>query len=430
LKKGGNQPPFFIHCKSSRSGGFGALKKISGRCWFDFLHQIHLLLEEQFRTEWRFLSLFSGKKIGILVFLFFAGFSANPASGRAGRDVKIRVKILELAGPVAISGKNLTIAYGRGRAKRLGADSLLLEPEGSKVRIRDKVFPAPVKISASANLAVRGRQYRGDFLVAENNGLILVNEVLLEDYLYGVINNEISSSWPVDAVKAQAVLARTYAVLRKEQRKGEAYDLDSTVKDQVYLGMASEDEAARKAVDETRGIILTFRGEPVEALYHSSCGGRTESPHYVWGGEDKPYQRSVSCGFCEEAPHYFWRHPADGNLSGAELARVLGLNAGIRAVRVLERSPSGRVIRVQFRTDQGEVFFSGQELRKKLGFDQLRSTAFEIKLEDKGLVFFGSGSGHGVGMCQWGARGMAEQGYHYEEILLHYFPGTRVSRIH
>ncbi len=373
--------------------------------------------------------MFSAKKIGALVFIFFAGFSANPVWGRSGRDVKIRVKLIELKGPVMISGKDLVIAQGRERPKNLRTDSLLLEPEGTRVRVGDRVFSPPMKISASANLAAKGRPYRGDFLVARNDGLVLVNEVLLEEYLYGVINSEMSSSWPVDALKAQAVLARTYAVLRERQRKDEAYDLDSTVKDQVYLGVASEDKAACNAVDETRGIILTFRGQPVEALYHSSCGGRTESPHYVWGGEDKPYQRSVSCGFCEEATHYFWRFPAEGNLSRAELARLMGLNGGIQAVRVSERSPSGRVMKVRFRTDHGDVFFSGQELRKKLGFDQLHSSAFEVKVVDHGFVFFGSGSGHGVGMCQWGAKGMAEQGYHYEEILLHYFPGTRLSRI-
>jgi stage II sporulation protein D len=148
----------------------------------------------------------------------------------------------------------------------------------------------------------------------------------------------------------------------------------------------------------------------------------------VWGGEDKPYHKSSNCGFCEDAPYYFWRYPESGVLSAREIAGSFGID-GIKSLRVVERSPSGRVMKVRFKTGKGDVFISGSEMRKRLGANKLRSTAFEIKLMDGGLVFFGSGSGHGTGMCQWGARGMAEQGYLYEEILLHYFPGARLSRI-
>jgi stage II sporulation protein D len=383
----------------------------------------------------RVAGLFRVKYIILGLLILFMGPAGGLSMGRSKKDITLRVKILDIKSAVMITGKGMKIEPAKGKSRRLKADSVTVEPFEGKIRIGGEDHVPPVRISSSGKLSVRGREYRGDFLVIQDEGLVLVNEVPLEQYLYGVINNEISSTWPKEALKAQAVLARTYALLRKEQRKDHAYHLDCTTRDQVYTGVASEDEAVRNAVDQTRGMILVYHGKPAEAFYHSSCGGRTETPHYVWGGQDKKYHQSVNCTFCEEAPHYFWRYPEDGQVSGKELARLLGQKGVINSVRILERSPSGRVLKVRFRTkgpgnSKGEeLIISGRDLRKRIGQERIRSTAFEIKLVDRGIVFFGSGAGHGVGMCQWGAKGMAEKGYHYQEILMHYFPGTKISKI-
>ena len=283
--------------------------------------------------------------------------------------------------------------------------------------------------SENGLLEVEGRPYRGSIRITGGPEPLLINVVGLDDYLAGVINNEISSAWPVEAVKAQAILARTYTVYRMGQRQNLAYDVEATVRDQVYQGVASEDDAARSAVAETRGLILTYGGEPIEALYHSACGGRTESPEWVWGGTAKPYQQSVACGYCEEAPNYFWRYPASGAADPAELGKKLGLSEPVLELKILTKTPSGRAAQLRVAGRHSAKVMSGREFREALGGEAVRSTLFDVQSEPAGFWVMGSGSGHGVGMCQWGARGMAAAGKRSEEILQHYFPGTEIQKL-
>jgi stage II sporulation protein D len=258
---------------------------------------------------------------------------------------------------------------------------------------------------------------------------LILNLVDVESYTAGVINHEIDARWPEAAVDAQAIMIRTYALKRREERAKQPYDLDRTVSDQVYGGVAAEDEPSWAAVKRTRGLVLTYQGGLVSAFYHACCGGRTETPSAVWGGHDEPYQQSVACKYCQNAPRYFWRVPLAGAISGRDLAALLGLSGEVREVQVPERTPSGRAAKVEVLTELRRMIVSGAEFREWMGLERLFSAAFQVDREDDGFVFMGSGAGHGVGLCQWGAKGMAAAGFNSKSILYYYFPGTKVANV-
>ena len=283
--------------------------------------------------------------------------------------------------------------------------------------------------SKEPGIKVNGKRYRGTIeIVRDKSSLLLINELNLEDYLVGLINQEISSRWPMEAVKAQAVVARTYALYQKKNRKYPTYDLESTVTSQVYSGIESEDELARQAVKETEGQAAYYNGEMIQALYHSSCGGNTEAALEVWGKEI-PYLKSIKDPHCTEAPNYFWQYKIDLNGLRDRLRRFNSGIGKIESVSILKRSSSGRVTRISIRHSKGSFVIEGKDFREALGFENLRSTDFTLKIKGDSVSLAGSGGGHGVGMCQWGAKGMAEEGKSYIDILKWYYPGVTIKRM-
>ena len=283
--------------------------------------------------------------------------------------------------------------------------------------------------SKEPGIKVNGKRYRGTIeIVRDKSSLLLINELNLEDYLVGLINQEISSRWPMEAVKAQAVVARTYALYQKKNRKYPTYDLESTVTSQVYSGIESEDELARQAVKETEGEAAYYNGEMIQALYHSSCGGNTEAALEVWGKEI-PYLKSIKDPHCTEAPNYFWQYKIDLNGLRDRLRRFNSGIGKIESVSILKRSSSGRVTRISIRHSKGSFVIEGKDFREALGFENLRSTDFTLKIKGDSVSLAGSGGGHGVGMCQWGAKGMAEEGKSYIDILKWYYPGVTIKRM-
>jgi len=314
-----------------------------------------------------------------------------------------------------------------------------------------KIF---VKPQGSDSLVLIGtlrgkRRYRGSITVEqEDNYLRVINQLPLEEYLYGVIKWEISPNSPMDSLYAQAIAARTYAFKKIEEPsyQEQLHHLSATVSDQVYGGFESEDPRVQEAVDMTGGKVITYQGDLINAFYHSCCGGHTVSSRDVWGGEDFPYLRVGPDKFCEKSPHYYW----EWEIKRSELRRILfekGFPAGIiYRLRVVSRAQNlsfaegGRVTGLFWEHRGGKSPgqpMTGKEFRelinKWFGTDKLRSALFdEIKLySKKGASYFlfrGRGSGHGVGMCQWGAKGMAEQGYSFEEILQFYYPETRIEK--
>ena len=338
--------------------------------------------------------------------------------GEERGDERIRVLILSDLDTVSIEGVNtkLFLHYtGRG----------MVEVNGRKRKL-------PLRfISSKGSLSVNKRPYRGAIEVFESKeGMLVVNELSLESYLVGLINREISSRWPPEAVKAQAVIARTYALYQKEKRKGELFHLSGTFMDQVYTGMGVEDDAALRAVRDTEGEVLGYNGGLALSLYHSNAGGVTEDSSEVWQ-EGYPYLRSVESPYDMEAPVFSWNLVLDASTLGERL-RKAGYSIGEPVmISPVERSATGRVKALLIEDVHGlSIVLRGEDLRRAVGYTALKSTMFDVRSIGDVFVFEGRGSGHGVGLSQWGAKGMAERGFSYREILEHFYPGTTLVKVY
>jgi stage II sporulation protein D len=250
-------------------------------------------------------------------------------------------------------------------------------------------------------------------------------ELPLEEYVAGVVSGEMPASFPPEALKAQAVAARSYALTRKieSQAANKEHDIGAGVLAQVWTGKPGP--AARAAAEATAGEVLVWGMEPVEAYFHASCGGRTESGLAAIG-RDLPYLVSVECGRCAAAPGFRWRL----EVPARELARAAGLSGAVTAVRVQARTATGRAERVELEAGGKVASLTAVDLRQRLGFSRLPSLAFEVRPVRGAFLFEGRGQGHGAGLCQWGAAGMAREGKTYREILAHYYPGTDVVRMY
>ncbi|MBM2837406.1 MAG: putative cell division protein, SpoIID family [Deltaproteobacteria bacterium] len=332
---------------------------------------------------------------------------------------------------VSVGGEGIAITgmIGSNKVSIRSSDGIETKAGRDGIVVNGTSYSSLEIESKESGIKVNGKRYRGKIeIVKDNSSLILINELNLEDYLVGLINQEISSKWPMEAVKAQAVVARTYALYQKNNRKYPTYDLESTVASQVYSGIESEDELARQAVKETEGEVAYYNGEMIQALYHSSCGGKTEDALEVWGKEI-PYLKSIKDPHCTEAPNYFWQYNIDMNGLRNRLMRFNGGIGEINSVSILKRSRTGRVTSISVRHSNGSFELPGKDFREALGFENIRSTDFTLKIKGDSVYFAGSGGGHGVGMCQWGAKGMAEEGKSYKDILKWYYPGVTIKRM-
>ncbi len=236
------------------------------------------------------------------------------------------------------------------------------------------------------------------------------------------VASETPASWPAEALRAQAVVARSYALHERARRADLSFDLEGSVISQRYA-VARVPESARSASRATSGQVLVFGGAPILAAFHASSGGSTASAAEVWG-EEIAYLHSVTSPD-DAAPDYFWSYEIA--LRDIEAAlREAGYAPGrVEDVRISERSDSGRVLVLRV----GVVELSGRDLREVLGGRALRSAKFDARTAGDRVRFLGSGSGHGVGLCQWGASELARRGRSYRQILAHYYPGTNLRRV-
>ncbi|HJV35655.1 SpoIID/LytB domain-containing protein [Geomonas sp.] len=343
------------------------------------------------------------------------------------RPETVRVAVVKGADTVRIDGAMALLTDSRG-------EPLALEMPLEVKRVKDGVQVngrtlSGLVVSAPVRVAVNGKGYRGVLEVSAGTerGLLVVDELPLEDYLVGLINCEISSAWPMEAIKAQAVIARSYAIFQKNARRGAPYQLESSVMDQVYEGCDVEDSRAARGVQETAGEVVTYDGKVIQAFYHSNCAGHTESSKTVWG-LSIPYLRGVACRYCQEANPIGWELKLPLKKVEAQL-KAAGIRvAGVREIRVLERNESGRVQDLVVIDGKGRTIVPGVAFRKALGYSQLKSTNFEIRMAGDDCLINGAGSGHGVGLCQWGAKQRAADGFDYHEILTYYYPGVKLAK--
>jgi stage II sporulation protein D len=337
----------------------------------------------------------------------------------------VRVLLAEERSTVDLRGA------GPSQIEELGRPLVRYLPPGREVRVAwEGRAGTKFRLRAGDNLAwVDGRAYRGSVEVWNTaGGLQVINEVGLEDYVRGVMKVEADPEWPIEALKAQAVVARTYALYERLVSSEAPYHLYSTTASQVYRGVNGEDPRSDKAVAATKGIVLTYQGLIIPAFYHAASGGRTEDAVEVW--EKKyPFIIGVEDPFSSIAPHHEWQvsipHP--------EVQRALtesGWNVGqIRAIDAVQRTRSGRISMLRISHDGGVLEIDAKALRQVLGANRIRSTRFTSYPQDGQIVFTGQGWGHGVGMSQWGAKGMADLAYDSTHILKHYFPLAELGRL-
>lgn len=367
-------------------------------------------------------------------------YGAGPAepAGRPGPLVQVRltaaadrVTVSSPGGFAARAGRGGSPVAVSGAATLVAGKAIAVEAGGRvKLSARDTLWLAP---GDGSGFELGERRYRGELKVFRDaeGALAVVNVLPLEHYLYSVVPGEIGPirQETFEAVKAQAVAARSFTLTRLGRRKGLGHELfDSYRRDQEYQGAGRETGLGRSAVDATSGEVLLWHGELVEALYHGACGGVTASgaQPYLRSVRDTPGHAPGRAAFCSLSPNFVWQV----TISRDSLERSLGRMAGTGRLRVtavtLERDrESGRVAKVSVRTDRGSRQFSGTEFRFGLG---LKSHWFDVKLSGRSVTISGHGWGHGAGMCQDGAIEMARRGYSCRQILEHYYSGVKVER--
>ncbi len=409
------------------------------------------------------------------------------------------LKIFELS-----SGENLVIQRDNQVFK------ITAVPEG--IKINNQIFKTKKGIKAipigDGFLQVQDKKYRGDIEINVNKSLLkVINIIEIEKYLYGVLKKEISPEWPAEVLKAQAIAARTFALSNMNKYISQGFNVCATTSSQEYGGVFCEHPATNRAINDTRGIVATYGGQPINAVYHSDSGGCTENCEDVWGGY-VPYLRSVVSEYEEivSPPNHQWSY----SLTREEFLKKLSINGynlnSIEEVVIGEKTESGRVKSVDILGDNSEkITLKTNDFRLLIGPSLIRSSLFTMERErgnereeieedddnideepveeeisqksvsdilredrdfsiselidllnrpkdlpktkvvkkpkvieksqipgpeDLVLTFKGKGSGHGVGLSQWGAYGMATRGFKYDEILKYYYQGIKLSKIY
>ena len=256
-----------------------------------------------------------------------------------------------------------------------------------------------IKVKLNSNHS----NYRGEIYNDDSNR---INELLLEEYLYSVVGSEMPSSFGIEALKAQAIASRTYAINNILKPKGINFDLYDTVLSQSYKGKSSEKDNIIKAVRETRGIVLVYKGEIIDALYHSSSGYKTNSSLSYYG-KDVPYLQSVE--------DYVFDKIWDKKIEIKDFMKDFSL----KSIENIEDKET--VLTVDNKT------IPKRKIREKYG---LKSSNFTVYKDDIYININGIGYGHGVGMSQYGANELSKLGYKYDEILKHYYTNVELKKIY
>ena len=347
------------------------------------------------------------------------------ASG--SEDLRVAVR-----GPCAVRGLPSRRLLASPTVVPLGA--VKSSPGGIRVGNLAEWPTAKVAIAPGANgtFILNGRTYSGTLELhrADSGAVVAINALPLEEYLCGVLGSEVLLSWPSAALQAQAIASRTYALHQMARKARKQAHVNSDTSDQNYRGTEMATNRARTVIGQTRGVVLTWESSLLPAYYSAICGGHTAD---ALKGLDKPMippLAGVKCDFCKDSRYYQW----DAVLRKDEIQRCLkaaGHPVGrIAGLRLLGRGQDGRGATVQVLHDEGQLMLMAKDFRLAVGPGRLRSTHFSSKMAATKFTFQGRGWGHGVGLCQWGAKGMADEGYTAELILGHYYPGAELRKLY
>lgn len=312
--------------------------------------------------------------------------------------------------------------------KALSVENIrVLIVDGKKFKFPNKNEKVVRLGNSKGEALLEGAKYKGNIEIWKGEkGLYLINEIPFEEYIKGVVAGEMGSNWEIEALKAQAVAARTYAFFQIKYgpiQKPIKYHVSSSVMHQVYKS-GNVSESISKAVDETKGEIITFEGKPIIAYYHSTSGGKTEEASEVFS-KSYPYLIPVDTT-SELSPYHVWER----KIPIQEIENAIQIK-GIKEITVESLTLSNRVKNFKiYKGENNESIFAAKDLRRLLGWDRLPSTLItSIIKEDEALIIEGRGYGHGVGMCQWTALDLAKKGKNYKEILSFFYPGTSIEEL-
>jgi stage II sporulation protein D len=416
--------------------------------------------------------------VSVIPFLFSfltAEASLIPPSQSIG-PARIRVRLSESISKVAIRGFDMKFLQSKARTLASApteSSEWIFRCQDGRIRAIPSdggatlTLKGPVSIQSPAGMIhFHGKPYRDEIRIYSVGSLCeVVNELDIEKYLGGLVNAEFSSHWSAEAVQAQVIAARTYALYQIRQAREKAqrigveahYDVDATVRDQVYDGYVSEDYKGSRAVEKTRGMVLLAENgsgslEPIKAYYSSSCAGQTQLPQDVWGRAAFGFRHRVMCPYCAGNAKLAWNLTLT-TTEAQNLIRQGGLGDGAQAgwpkqwKRILEEGQLvdlkpgavsfSRMVSLKsvwfWAGQRIELAMSGAKFREWLGPGRLKSTSFQVfpSLENGAQVFHlsGRGNGHGVGMCQLGAKFMGEKGYTSIAILKHYYPDALLQKL-
>lgn len=377
--------------------------------------------------------------------------SVRPLPGNTIRVLLLRARPsvqLTAAGGFAVferAGSTTPIfRAGPGQIQTLDVDALRLSSGG-----------AIVEAAGDAPLHVDGRPYRGRLLLfPDGGGLMVVNQLPVDLYVLGVLGREISPKWPAAVLQAHAIISRSYALGRRKDA-AHAFDVYGTTADQVYGGVNAESAQGNDAVYQTRGQLLWYGNGLASAFFSSCCGGHTESAGALWGKEI-PYLAGVADPYCAASPHYRWRSYITEETLRARLGSDVASLGEITTLAPLDLDGSGRAKQIAVQGQDGRRDIESKAFRERLGTSVVRSTLIHrMQVADSPdrlqpdpsyddpsptpppappqhgplVMIEGAGWGHGVGLCQWGARGFALRGGSAAQILGLYFPGTTIAAL-
>ncbi len=340
----------------------------------------------------------------------------------------LRVRIHEGTGGVLLEADTVRAWDTTGRLAAEVSGNAPVGVVGDRIRFGGTMLPGNgIDVAGVPELRMGGRRVGGRLRVTARNGQLLVVAVVpLETYVPAVISRESPPLFHREALAAQAVATRTYAVDAARKPRDPAYDVVGSVEDQLFDGIDNVGEMFRAAAMETRGMVLLYRGEPARTVFHSTCGGRTETAANAWG-KDVAYLRSGVCEDCSDSPAYRWEYRMS-EAEGRRVARAMGIPAGKELrITIAGLTSTGRAARLRIQSGGVSREAQAAEFRRIAGYSRVRSLWMTIAPVADGWLITGRGYGHGVGMCQFGANRMAKSGKGFREILARYYPGTELA---
>lgn len=350
-----------------------------------------------------------------------------------GDEETVRIAVGRFRDHVDIAGVDVALlCAGCDGMPKKGSARIALKGRGLVVNGRK--VPANIVVAEAPVLTLSGHRYRNllEVRVQIYKGtpeLLVVHPLGLETYVTGIVSSELPRGWPLGAYQAQAVAARTFAVMQKYRRLDLPYHMESSVLDQVYGGMEREHALAEEAAASTRGMILSSERHLAQTYFHAACGGRTESAKEGWGTAID-YMPGSKCGFCTDAGRASWTVKRSAVDVDKAFKKLVG--GAVDEIRIVSKTATGRAKRVELKSGSRKKTITGADFRRLLGWSVVWSTQIDALRYSRrdGLVVEGRGSGHGVGMCQWGARGMALKDIAWREILGRYYPGARLVQLY